>query len=96
MNEILIAKEEGEDIRQIIEDVSARYPVLMRKSVKKAFLAADQGDYEQAAGLCSELLDYEADPEVRMLLGTCYFTQGEMLSAEKVFLNLTEDYPERE
>lgn len=54
-------------------------------------------DPEEAVNaLCCKLLDNKAELEIRMLLGICYFMQGNMQSARMVFSNLVRDYPKEE
>lgn len=93
MNEILRIKQ---DSVEELEETIARYPVFLQAEVKEAFQAAEVGDIEKAVGICCKLLDYEAAPGIRMLLGSCYFVQGNMPDAEMVYWDLTQDYPEKE
>ena len=76
MNEIIAIKGNGKDFNNEIEKAGSKYPDFMRDSVKEAFQAANEEQYEEAAGICCKLLDYESVPEIRMLLGSCYFARG--------------------
>ena len=94
MNKILNAWVEDEPGK--MEAAAACYPEENRRELREAFRAAEDGDYEKAAGLCCRLLDVRPVPEVCELLGNIYFLQGNMMTARMVFSDLTERDPEQE
>ena len=94
MNEIITIKGNEQDLLEEIERAASQYPVFMRDSVKEAFQAAEEKQYEKAEGICYKLLDYAPVPEILMLLGSCYFAHGHMQSAYHVFSDLVYNYPE--
>lgn len=94
MNEILTIKGDGQDLLEQIKKAGSQYPVFMRESVKEAFQAAEENQYEKAEGICCKLLDYAPVSEIRTLLGSCYFAHGHFQSACLVFSDLVQDYPE--
>lgn len=93
MNGILSIKTVNHDLSAEIGTVMAHYPIMLQEDVREAYQAAEEKDYEKAEKLCCKLLDYKAEPEICLLLGTCYFVQGKMQDARKVFLDLTADDP---
>lgn len=68
MNEIITIKGNEQDLLEEIERAASQYPVFMRDSVKEAFQAAEEKQYEKAEGICYKLLDYAPVPEILMLL----------------------------
>lgn len=86
--EIISVKEIGE--------VAAKHSVFLQESVWEAFRAAENKEYEKAEELCRIILDAEVQPEIQMLLGTCYFMQGNFESAEAVFSDLVHTDPGNE
>lgn len=79
-----------------IREVAARHSVFLQESVWEAYRAAEQKEYEKAEQLCWKILDREVHSEIQMLLGTCYFIQGNMGGAEAVFSDLVQADPEKE
>lgn len=77
-----------------INKVIARYPAALQADGLEAFRAAEEDDYGKAERLYCKLLDHMAEPEICLLLGICYFMQGKMENARRVFMDLTADYPE--
>lgn len=83
--------------RKAIEEIVLKYPLWLRNQVREAFLAEEEGDYERAEGLCVQILDQDAgEPEIRMLLGRSYFSQGKIRPAMFVFSDLVQEFPEEE
>lgn len=96
MKKILTAEEDSQDMQEKIERASAQYPVFMQDTVREAFQAADEEDFEEAEALCRKLLEYQEAEDIRMLLGVCYFRQDKMERAEQVFQELVRGYPDTE
>jgi len=97
MEKIITAKIRNEAPLAEIEQIASKFSPTLRLEVREAFLAEDEGDYEKAEGLCCRILDEDnSNPEVRMLLGRCYFSQGKMDVAGQVFFDLVQDYPKEE
>lgn len=96
MKKILTTKEDSQDMQEKIERASAQYPVFMQDTVREAFQAADEEDFEEAEDLCRKLLEYQEAEDIRMLLGVCYFRQEKMERAEQVFQELVRGYPDTE
>lgn len=95
MNEI-ITIESGEAVSTAeIQEVAEKHSIFLRESVWEAFRAAENKEYEKAEALCCKILDSEVQPEIMMLLGTCYFIEGKMSIAKVVFSDLVSDFPEK-
>lgn len=96
MNNILSVKTDDSISYDEIKEIVNQYPVNLQPAVIKAFQEAEKENYKRAEELCHDLLDQKVDPGVKMLLGTCYFMQNNMLAARQVFADLVTDYPEEE
>lgn len=96
MNKILTLNNTEEISSAEIEEIASSYPVFLQGSVRRAFKAAAGQNYQEAEELCCKILDQDQGEEIRMLLGTCYFTQRKMQNAQRVFYDLTQDYPQEE
>lgn len=95
MNKIVTVKWKAQDKKEI-EKLSKQYSLFSKASVEEAFQAVEEGQFEKAASLCCDLLDYKVVPEIQMLLGKCYFMQGHMQSAAMVFRDLQYTHPQEE
>lgn len=83
--------------REEIEKIVSEFPPELQVQVREAFLAEEAGDYAKAEKLCIRILDQDASkPEVRMLLGRCYFSRGKMKVASAVFSDLAYEFPKEE
>lgn len=96
MNKIINIKTKEQDTSEDVKKIMKQYPFNLQADVREAFQAAESGDFDRAEECCCKLLDVKAEPEIRMLLGTCYFLQGNMQSARMVFSDLAADDPEDE
>lgn len=96
MNRILTAKLEDSDSAKEIQKIAEEFPVEEHGRVWEAFRAVDDGDYEKASDLCSELLNWLPSQGIRKLQGICHFMKGQMRGARLFFSELVRDYPEDE
>lgn len=96
MNTILNIKTGDSISYDEIKEIVNQYPANLQPVVIKAFQEAEKENFKRAAKLCCDLLDQKAEPEIMMLLGTCYFMQDHMPVARQVFSDLVTDYPEKE
>lgn len=89
--------ETEQDYEEDIELVVRQFAFPLQENVRKAFRLAEEQDYERAAELCCRILDEDAEkPEIRYLLGICYFSQSKLEAAAIVLADLVEEYPEED
>lgn len=96
MNKILSVKRSDQVLQEEIEKVTAQYALFSQSRVKELFQALEEDRFDEAASLCCELLDVKVVPEIQMLLGQCYFMQGNMQGAVRIFSDLRKAYPQEE
>lgn len=96
MYKMISIEDNGQGAPEEMQKALKQYPIWMHGDVRDAFQAAEEKDYEKSAEICCRLLDYTADPEIQMLLGTCYLMQGKMELAQMVFTDLETIYPGEE
>lgn len=84
MNKILSTQADQDDWIVEVEEAAGQYPVVLQDKVREAFQAAEDQDYGKVTRLCGELLDYDAKPQIRELLGISYFMSGRMQDARQV------------
>lgn len=86
---------EREEYMEETERIARQYALPLQEKVREAFELLSEREYERAAGLCCQILDEDdTKPEIRHILGICYFSLGDMMSAAMVFGDLAEEYPE--
>lgn len=93
MNKILSTQADQDDWIVEVEEAAGQYPAVLQDKVREAFQAAEDQDYGKVIRLCGELLDYDAKPQIRELLGISYFMSGRMQDARQVFMDLTAEDP---
>lgn len=99
MKNTTIAKVKMEEQEKSVEKAIVKLPLMVQGRAKQALQYEQTGDYERAIEICIQLLDEENGSTyyaVRMILGRCYFAQGDPFMARMVFHDVVLDFPDEE